>query len=105
MNVAIVGTGLIGGSMALTLREKKLAEKVIGVEENAGHAAKAIELGLVDEVLGLDDAISQSDLIILAIPVNAVQQLLPYILDRVTHQTVMDVGSIKGSIIGAVTGH
>jgi prephenate dehydrogenase len=58
MNVAIIGTGLIGGSMAIALKEKKLASKIIGVENNKLHAEEAIKLGLVDEINELDEAIS-----------------------------------------------
>ncbi len=105
MTVTIVGIGLIGGSMAIALKEKGMAMRVIGVEANNEHAQKAIELKLVDEVLSLNEAIGQSDLIVLSIPVNAVEQLLPAILDRVDRQVVMDVGSIKGGILAAIAGH
>ena len=57
MIMAIIGTGLIGGSMALIAKEKGFATKVIGVEANAAHAAKAVSLHLVDEVLSLEEAV------------------------------------------------
>lgn len=105
MIVAIVGTGLIGGSMALALKEKGLAQKIIGVEASEAHAQEALQLGLVDEVLNLDKAIEQADLIVLAIPVNAVEQLLPSVLDKVQKQVVMDVGSIKDGILAVINEH
>ncbi|HEU0110821.1 MAG TPA: prephenate dehydrogenase [Flavisolibacter sp.] len=105
MIVTIIGIGLIGGSMALALKEKKLASKVIGVEENEAHAQKALELGLVDEITDLDTAVSQSELIVLAIPVNAAEVMLPYILDKTVKQVVMDVGSIKGGILQTIAQH
>ena len=49
--IAIVGVGLIGGSLALQLNEKGMAAGIIGVEKSSEHAARAVELGLVDEVL------------------------------------------------------
>ena len=105
MRVTIVGIGLIGGSLALALKEKGIAKKVIGVEANYEHQQKALELGLVDEILDLDDAIKNSDLIVLATPVNAVAKLLPYVLNRIDRQIVMDVGSTKDGIMEVVKGH
>jgi prephenate dehydrogenase len=106
MTVTIVGIGLIGGSLALAMKEKGLAQKVIGVEANEEHKEKALELGLVDEIQELSEAMEESDLIVLATPVNAVVKLLPQILDKISNkQIVMDVGSTKDSIMEAVKGH
>lgn len=103
--VAIVGVGLIGGSLALQLKEKDLASHIIGVESNPQHAQKAIELGLVDEVKDLDSALAVADLVILAVPVDGMSALLPAILDKVDRHIVMDVGSAKGSLHQAVAQH
>jgi prephenate dehydrogenase len=105
MTVTVIGIGLIGGSMALGLKEKGLADTVIGVEANEAHGRKALELGLVDKILPLDEAISLSDLIILAVPVNAAEKILPAILDKIDQQVVMDVGSTKEGIHRAVASH
>ncbi|MGZ3912016.1 MAG: prephenate dehydrogenase [Flavisolibacter sp.] len=105
MTVTIVGIGLIGGSMALALREKGMARKIIGVESSEAHAQEAIDLGLVDAVMDLQEAVKASDLVILAIPVNAVEQLLPLVLDTVDRQVVMDVGSIKQGILAVIETH
>ncbi|MGI8950200.1 MAG: prephenate dehydrogenase [Chitinophagaceae bacterium] len=105
MTVTIIGVGLIGGSMALTLKAKGFATKVIGVESNEEHQKKALELKLVDEIKCLDEAINESQLIILAIPVSATIHLLPKILDETNEQIVMDVGSTKQGIIEAIKTH
>jgi prephenate dehydrogenase len=105
MTVTIVGTGLIGGSMALALKRHRIAKKIIGVDSNRTHIRKALELKLIDEALPLNDAIQQSDLIVVAIPVDSARQLLPKIMDRVSTQVVMDVGSTKGPITGAIDDH
>lgn len=105
MIVAIVGTGLIGGSMAIALRAKGIAKKIIGVETNDVHAQKAIELNLVDEIMNLEDAVKQAHLIILSVPVNATEVLLPQVLDKLNMQVVIDVGSIKNEIVLAVETH
>lgn len=104
--IAIVGVGLIGGSLAIRLHEKKLSSALIGVEQNAVHAKKAIELELVDEITELDDAIERSDVIILAIPVDQLVKLLPGILDKINKsQIVLDLGSTKGKLIEEVEAH
>jgi len=103
--ITIVGVGLIGGSLALQLHEKKISSRLIGVENNKSHAQQALELELVDEMLPLDDAIQQSDVIILATPVDTMVTLLPQVLDKVTNQIVIDLGSTKSQLIDAVKNH
>ena len=95
MTVTIIGVGLIGGSMALALKEQGFADKVIGVEANPGHCEKALALGLVDDIKDLNEAVLESDLVILATPINVAEVLLPVILNLVDRQVVMDVGSTK----------
>ncbi len=105
MTVAIIGVGLIGGSMAIALKSKGIAQRIIGVEENNMHGQKALEIGLVDEVLSLEKAIHLSDLVVIAIPVGGVVDILPAILDMVENQVVIDVGSTKESIAAAIKHH
>jgi prephenate dehydrogenase len=103
--IAIVGVGLIGGSLALQLHEKKISSRLIGVEANEFHAQKGIEMELVDEILPLDEAIKQSDVIILAIPVDSMVTLLPEILNKINNQIVVDLGSTKSQLIESVKDH
>ncbi|HRG80947.1 MAG TPA: prephenate dehydrogenase [Chitinophagaceae bacterium] len=103
--IAIVGTGLIGGSLAIQLHEKKLSSRLIGVDANPVHAQQALELELVDELLSLEEAIPQSDVIVLAIPVDSLVALLPRILDMVDQQIVLDLGSTKSQLIETVKDH
>ena len=105
MKITIIGTGLIGGSLAIGLREAKVADKIFGVESNKYFAQKAVDLGLIDEALTLEEGIERADIIIVAIPVNAMTVLLPKILDLVTHQIVMEVGSTKVEILRGVENH
>ena len=105
MIVTIIGTGLIGGSMALTLKEKGFATKVIGVDASEQHLAQALALGIIDEAHTLQDAVALSDLIIIATPINAAENLLPQILDITNKQVVMDVGSTKNNICMIVGAH
>ena len=103
--IAIVGVGLIGGSLALQLNEKGLASKLIGVDTNRDHQKKALELGLVDEMMDLDAAIENADVIILAIPVDSMVKVLPGILDKIDKQIVVDLGSTKEQLIAAAKDH
>lgn len=105
MRITIIGTGLIGGSLSLTLREKGWITFAVGVENNPTHASKALELKLVDEIADLTTAITKTDLIILSTPINAAEAMLPQILDQVTDQVVMDVGSTKKIICESVAHH
>lgn len=103
--IAIIGTGLMGGSLALKLHEKKIASQLIGVDSNPVHAQQAIECELVDCILPLNEAIAQSDVIVLAIPVDRMVELLPHLLDTITHQIVLDLGSTKAQLVEAVVSH
>jgi len=103
--IAIIGVGLIGGSLAIQLHEKKLSSKLIGVDANPEHAQKAIELDLVDEILSLDSAIAQAEVVILAIPVDKLVELLPFIMDKIDQQIIIDLGSTKHQLIEAIKDH
>ena len=106
MNITIIGLGLIGGSIAIDLRKKGFASAINGVDLNPNNAAKAMALGLVDELKNEGEAIAIADLIILAIPVNTLSSLLPCILDAVKKTAVViDTGSTKASICKAVAAH
>ena len=105
MNITIVGLGLIGGSLALVLKEKGIATTIIGVDNDPEHAQKALTLGIADEIADLDEAIVRSSLIILCVPVDACIQLLPRVLDRIGNQVVFDTGSVKKALIASVAQH
>lgn len=106
MKVTVIGLGLIGGSMAIALRKEGMAKTVFGIDRSETNAAQAIELGLVDKILPEDEALSQSDLVIVAIPVNATCALLPTVLDVVNpNAVVIDTGSTKNLICKSVSGH
>ena len=103
--VCIVGVGLIGGSLAIQLHEKKLSSKLVGVDSNPDHAKQAVELELVDEILPLDQAIAASDVVVLAIPVDKLVDLLPSVMDKVDQQIVIDLGSTKHQLIESIKDH
>lgn len=103
--IAIIGVGLIGGSLAIRLHEKKLSSRLIGVDANADHAARALELELVDEILPLEEAVKQSDVVVLSIPVDTLVSVIPSVLDLIDKQIVLDLGSTKSQVIEVIKQH
>lgn len=100
MTIAVVGVGLIGGSLAIDLKKRGFATQIIGVDTNIQHQNIARLCGLVDETDSLENAVDRSDLIVLSTPVDTNSMILPVILDRIngTPKVVTDMGSTKGNI-------
>ena len=105
MRLAVVGIGLMGGSIALSLKKKGFVSHVIGVDQNIEHQQQALQLGIVDEIMSLEDAVTSSDIIALATPVNVAESLLHTILNLVNKQVVFDLGSTKESIVNVANAH
>jgi prephenate dehydrogenase len=95
----IIGTGLIGGSMACHLKAKQLAANILGYDVLAANAEKALALNLIDATCSLEELLDKANFIILAIPVNHAASILPIVLPQLApHQTLIDVGSTKTTI-------
>lgn len=104
--VTIIGVGLIGGSLALAMKEKGFAKKIIGVGKSKASIDKALELGLIDEALPLEEAVRQSDFIYVSIPVDATVPVMKQVMDLVTDkQIVADGGSTKSALCDALSNH
>lgn len=105
MEVFIVGTGLIGGSIALDLKSKRGDVTIFGTDVNEKHLEDALHLGIIDHKAALSQIIA-ADFVILAVPVDTGLVLLPEILDLIDEGTlVFDVGSTKFPICEAVSAH
>ncbi len=103
--VTIVGVGLIGGSFSLALKDAGLVKKVVGIP-HGDSAERALKLGLIDEILPLEEAVPQSDLIYVAIPVDSTIPMVTKILDLMTdRQMVADAGSTKQALCEALAFH
>lgn len=102
----IVGLGLIGGSLARDLSRKGQAGLVLGHDANPAHQERAAQLHIVDRTGSLDEVVKESDIIVLAIPVDAIGRVLPRVLDSIQpHQVVVEVGSTKVKLLEHIAGH
>jgi prephenate dehydrogenase len=106
MTITIIGLGLIGGSFARDLRDDSAITRLIGVDSQPANALTARELGIVDEILPFEEGVKQGQVIILAVPVDAIDALLPRVLDLISDtQTVIDLGSTKRLLVEHVGQH
>jgi prephenate dehydrogenase len=108
MNIGIIGLGLIGGSMAIDLKRRGFARQVLGVDAEPVNASAALSIGLADQVVSLQECVSGSDVIVLAVPVGAARKLLPEILDMIpedSDKVVIDVCSTKEHLVQSVKEH
>lgn len=106
MTITVIGVGLIGGSMAIGLKELGIAKKVIGVGKTTASLEKALELKIIDEALALDDAVMQADIVYIAIPVDATVDIAIRVLDMISDkQIVVDAGSNKFTLCDAIKDH
>lgn len=97
--LAVIGTGLIGGSFAASLKRVGQAGRVLGVGRNPDSMATAIRLGLVDEVVTIQQAGARADLILLATPIGAMQPILAELQPCLQpHTLISDAGSTKVDI-------
>ena len=106
MVVGIIGLGLIGGSLGISLKKRGFASKIIGVDKNEKHCKEAIKLGFVDETCALNEVLNEAEIVILAVPVDAARKILPFLLDAVKNsQIVIDMGSTKEGICKIANAH
>ncbi len=106
MRITIIGLGLIGGSLAMDLRKSKFATELIGVDANQKHADQALKIGLVDRIKNLKEGVGNTDIVIIAIPVDKEVVLLTQVLDTISNNTtVIDMSSTKRVILESVKNH
>lgn len=101
MNVAIVGLGLMGGSLALSLKKLDFVDEIVGTDHNISHQQEALLLGLVDKIVEFE-TIKNYDVIILAIPVNGIISALKNLKDVSANTTIIDLGSTKEIIVASI---
>ena len=99
MNIGIIGLGLMGGSLAKAVKRYGIAKKVYGFTNSEKNKKDILELNLVDELVDLETLIKVSDVLILAIPVDAIISMFPNFLDIDENTTIIDMGSTKEYIV------
>ena len=105
--VALIGFGLIGGSIARAARAQGLAGEIVATARSARTRARVSELGTVDRVVETNvDAVKDADLVILCIPVGAcgpvAREIAPHLKPGAI---VSDVGSVKGAVVRDMAPH
>jgi len=106
MTIAIIGIGLIGGSLAITLKENGFAKTILGVDKSQDNLDKAVRRRLIDEDVSLAEAMDRAKIIVVATPMNALMSLIPQVLDMAgDDQVVMDVGSTKQMLLARLANH
>lgn len=100
--VAIIGLGLIGGSIGLALQKANAAEQVVGYDQGRGVSERACKIGAIDqEYASMTEAVNGAELVVLATPVGVVHDILQAIAPALTAGTVVtDVSSTKTQVVG-----
>ncbi len=98
MTIAIVGLGLMGGSLALSLKKFDFIEKIVGCDHNPTHRKEALKLSLVEEIVEFEQ-LKNFDVIFLAIPVEGIIKALQNLTDVAEDTTIIDMGSTKAKIV------
>ncbi len=101
MRVGIIGLGLMGGSLALSLKNLPFIHEIIGCDHNKEHQKQALELCLVKEVVEFDE-IKKCDLIILAVPVDGIISIIGQLTDVSENTTIIDFGGTKEKIVKSI---
>lgn len=102
--LAVIGVGLIGGSLALALRRAGYCQEVVGSSRDAQHMRRAVELGVIDRFdTDPAQAVAGADMVVLAVPLGAMATVWQAIHGELAADTVVtDVGSAKASVVAAV---
>ncbi len=104
-NIYMIGVGLIGGSLAIDIKNKYPEVVIHGISRKDSTLEEALALNLIDKKASLDD-IEHADMVIISIPVDATVKLLPSVLDRIPDTgLVVDAGSTKEAICQCVENH
>ncbi len=98
LKFGIVGLGLMGGSFAKVVQKYNLSSEVVGYDHNPLHQEQALELGLVEKIVDINELL-ECDVIILSIPVDAIIAFMPTLEKAGPDTTIMDFGSTKKLIV------
>lgn len=102
--LVIFGVGLIGGSLALALRQANYCQTIVGCSRNAEHLQTAVDLGVIDSfTTDPQAAVQEADMVLIAVPMGAMRRLLEQIKPALPVDAILtDAGSTKGSVVAEV---
>lgn len=107
MIIGIIGVGLIGASMAVSLKDVIKTAEIIGCDQDQKNCEIALERGVIDRFECLEMVVEIADIIFLAPPVSVIEKMLPRILSmpNISDKVVIDCGSTKNQIVNSVKQH
>ena len=98
--VGVIGTGLIGTSLALALKDRNARQNILGCDTNEMHARQAMDRGAFDGFKENPLALAEScDILVISTPIGAVRSIFEQIKEIAERIVITDVGSVKSSII------
>lgn len=99
--VAIIGVGLIGGSLAMAMKQKRMADTIVGIGRGTANLELAMRLGVVDSIsVDIESGVSGADLVVVAVPVLKTGETIKKAVSGLTSPCIItDVGSVKKAII------
>ena len=105
--LAVIGVGMIGGSLSLGLKKRRLVDRVIGYGRNHENLERARELGVIDEIAAsASRAAEAADMLVLATPVGVMGEIMAQIRPALRDDAVVtDVGSVKQGVVDAARAH
>lgn len=103
-HLAVLGVGLIGGSLARVLRREGVCDVITGFGRNEDNLKRAVDLGVIDNyALRAGEAVEGADMVVMGTPLSATEQLLRDIKENIDGQALLtDVGSVKRSVVDSV---
>jgi prephenate dehydrogenase len=100
--LGLIGCGLMGGSFALALKRAGLVRRVVGYSKSPSTTERARQMGVIDvQAASPPQAVSGSDIVLLAIPVSATETTLKAVRHQLSNTLIMDVGSTKHDVVDA----
>jgi cyclohexadieny/prephenate dehydrogenase len=103
--LAVLGLGLLGGSVAAAAKERGLAREVVGAARRPAPLERALASGIVDSIASPSEAVVGADFVVLGTPVGTMNQVISEVVSGLAPGClVTDVGSVKGSVIEAIPG-
>ena len=103
--LAIIGIGLIGGSLSLALKQAGQVKHVVGYARNEATRERALSLGIIDTAAAsIEAAVAEADVILLAVPIGAMASVLAEMAPHLTDNMIItDAGSTKAGVVKAAS--